>query len=188
MVVMVLAVALLIGAGAWSVVLVVVVALCKSAKAGDRALDDLSGEEDARGPAVLSAPADRPSIGSLLGIDLSTHRRPTRAPMRAGAETAAPPLAPGKERGQMIGIAQAAKALGVEPEVLVAWEARYGYPACGLSASGRELSYAQLEISALAVALRAGLSVAAAIAAARATTGQDNAAGSDPWYRRHLPA
>jgi hypothetical protein len=88
----------------------------------------------------------------------------------------------------MLDIAEAAKALGVEPEVLVAGEARYGYPACGLSASGHGLSYAQLEISALALALRAGLSVAAAIAAARATTGHDNSIGSDPWYRRHLPA
>jgi hypothetical protein len=169
MVVMVLAVALMIGAGAWSVVLVLVVSLCKCAKAGDRALD-------------------HQSTGYLLGIDLSTHRRPTRAPVGAGPETAAPPLPGGEERGQMLDIAEAAGALGVEPEVLVAWEARYGYPACGLSANGRGLSYAQLEISALAVALRAGLSIASAIATARATTGHDNAVGSDPWYRRHLPA
>jgi hypothetical protein len=156
MVVMVLAVALLIGAGAWAVVLVVVVSLCKSAKVGDRA-------------------SDHPSTGDLLGIDLSAHRRPTRAPVGGGTETAAPPLPNGEERGKMLDIAEA-------------WEARYGYPACGLSASGHGLSYAQLEISALALALRAGLSVAAAIAAARATTGHDNSIGSDPWYRRHLPA
>lgn len=184
---MVLAVALMIGAGAWSVVLVVVVSLCKCAKAGDRALEDASAE-NGQAPAVRSTCPDRPSTGYLLGIDLSTHRRPTRTPVGAGAETAALPLAGGEERGQMLDIAEAARALGVEPEVLVAWEARYGYPACGLSASGRGLSYAQLEISALAVALRAGLSIASAIATARATTGHHNAVDSDPRYRRHLPA
>jgi hypothetical protein len=169
MVVMVLAVAFLIGAGAWSVVLVVVVALCRSAKAGDCALLGLS-------------------TGYVHGIDLSAHRRPTRSPIRASTKTFAPPLAPGEERREMLDIAEAAQALGVEPEVLVAWEARYGYPACGLSPSGHGLSYAQLEISALALALRAGLSVASAIAAARATTGHDNADGSDPRYWWHLPA
>lgn len=185
---MVLAVALLVGAGAWGVAFVVVISLCKSAKAGDRGLEDLSREADEEGPAALSTPADRPSTGYLLGIDLRTHRRPTRASMEAGIGPAARPAVSDEERGQMLDIAEAAQALGVEPEVLVAWEARYGYPACGLSATGRGLSYAQLEISALAVALRAGLSVASAIATARATTRQDDPAGSDPWYRRHLPA
>jgi hypothetical protein len=167
MVVMVLAVALLIGAGAWSVVLLVVVSLCKSAKAGDCA-------------------SDRSSTGYLLGIDLSAHRRPTRTPIGAWTEPSAPPLAHGEERREMLDITDAAKALGVKPEVLLAWEARYGYPACGLSASGHGLSYAQLEISALAVALRAGLSVASAIATAQATTSESRIWKREPQAPSHL--
>lgn len=169
---MVPALVLLIGACIWGVVLLVVLSLCKSAKAGDRAVSHDRGAAGESGPTVVSASADLTTIGPLVGIDLSTHRRPTRAPLGQGPE---------------VGMAEAAEALGVEPEVLAAWEARYGYPTCGLPATGQGLSYAEPEISALTVALRAGLSVASAIAVARAVTTHQDATECDPRYRRESP-
>jgi hypothetical protein len=61
-------------------------------------------------------------------------------------------------------LSQAAAALGVTPETLLAWEERYGFP----TSSASERRYNQSEVLALRDNISDGFSIAAAVARARA--------------------
>jgi hypothetical protein len=61
-------------------------------------------------------------------------------------------------------LSQAAAELGVTPETLLAWEARYGFP----TSSASERRYNESEVLALRDNISDGCSIAAAIARARA--------------------
>jgi hypothetical protein len=60
---------------------------------------------------------------------------------------------------QTLDLDQAATLLGVTPQILLAWEARYGFP----TSSRSDRRYDQSEVLALRDSLRAGLSIASAV-------------------------
>jgi hypothetical protein len=60
----------------------------------------------------------------------------------------------------------AAAILGIDPETLLAWEDRYGFP----TSSASELRYSRAEVLALCDGLRHGASISAAVALARTQT------------------
>ncbi len=63
---------------------------------------------------------------------------------------------------------QAAAELGVNPQTLVAWEDRFGYPRSSPAESGGHRLYRQSDVIALRDALEHGLSIASAVSNARA--------------------
>lgn len=71
-------------------------------------------------------------------------------------------------RAATLTLREAADALQVPPHTLVAWEARYGYPASFVR-DAQERRYSRQEVDALATRLQTDLSVAAAIEKARLT-------------------
>jgi hypothetical protein len=60
----------------------------------------------------------------------------------------------------------AATLLGVDPDTVLTWEARYGYP----SSSPSEPRYSRSEVLALRASLEGGLSIASAVISAREET------------------
>jgi len=81
-----------------------------------------------------------------------------------GAEYPPPPSVDSPLR--TLDLDQAAALLGVIPEMLLAWEARYGFP----TSSPSERLYSQSEILALRDTIRREPSIAAAVARARERT------------------
>jgi hypothetical protein len=73
-------------------------------------------------------------------------------------------------------LGQAAALLGVTPELLLAWEARYGFP----SSSPVERLYSQPEVLALRNSLRTEASIASAVARARERTQRRRACARPP--------
>ena len=65
-----------------------------------------------------------------------------------------------------LSLEDAAALLGIDPYMLLAWEARYGFP----TSSPLEPLYSQSEVLALRDCLRDGVSIASAVARARAQT------------------
>jgi hypothetical protein len=63
---------------------------------------------------------------------------------------------------------EAAERLGVSPEVLVQWEARYGYPRSCQWATKPGRTYSRTEIAALSASLETEVSITSAIAIAQA--------------------
>lgn len=122
---------LMLALGAWLIVLLFVLALCRAARWGDDATD----------AAVARALAE------------SRDAEPTASP------SIHPPL-------RTLDLDRAATLLGVVPEMLVAWEARYGFP----TSSPSEHLYSQSEILALRETLWRERSIAAAVAGARDRT------------------
>jgi hypothetical protein len=138
-----LEVIVLLAIGAWFAALLFAVSLCRAAKAGDAAADDclldqMTAREGAAQPPVDPPPVDPPPVDSL----------PVDSPLRT------------------LELHQAAALLDVFPEMLLAWEARYGFPTSTPSAH----LYSQSEILALCDTLRRESSIAAAVARARART------------------
>ena len=122
---------LMLAVGAWLIVLLFVLALCRAAKWGDDATDAAVARALAESRNAEFTPS--PSID---------------APLRT------------------LDLDRAAALLGVIPEMLVAWEARYGFP----TASPSEHLYSQSEILALRDTLWREPSIAAAVARARERT------------------
>jgi hypothetical protein len=73
---------------------------------------------------------------------------------------------PADRRLRTLDLSQAAALLGVAPETLLAWEARYGFP----TSSPSERRYSEYEVLALRDSISDGASIAAAIARARERT------------------
>ena len=73
------------------------------------------------------------------------------------------PSPPVERTLRTLDLSQAAAALGVTPETLLAWETRYGFP----TSSPSDRLYNQSEVLALRDRILHGLSVAAAVARAR---------------------
>jgi len=69
---------------------------------------------------------------------------------------------------------EAAAMLGIDPYTLLAWETRYGFP----TSSASDSHYSQYEVLALRDSLRDGVSVASAVARARAQTRRRRAAAA----------
>ena len=65
-----------------------------------------------------------------------------------------------------LSVEDAATLLGIDPYTLLAWEARYGFP----TSSPAEARYSASEVLALRDCLRDGVSIASAVARARAQT------------------
>lgn len=76
---------------------------------------------------------------------------------------------------------EAAALLGVAPERLLAWEARYGFP----TSSGRERRYGHCEVLALRDSLRDGLSIASAVIRAREKVRRRRAADATRLFDHH---
>jgi hypothetical protein len=75
--------------------------------------------------------------------------------------------APSPERRlRTLSLANAATMLDVDPDTLLAWEARYGFP----RSSPAEPRYSQSEVLALRTSLEEGLSIASAVLRAREQT------------------
>jgi hypothetical protein len=95
---------------------------------------------------------------------------PGRSPQaRTGAPTmvAAVTDAPLMQR-EALSLHEAARALGVSADVVLAWEARYGYPKSHRAAAGHDRTYSRAEVLALSEALKTGLSIPSAMNAAQA--------------------
>jgi hypothetical protein len=119
-----------VAVGAWTALLLLVVALCAAAKRSDEAMDT----------ALASATA--------AGREAEVTRPPSsERPLRT------------------LSLGSAAALLDVNPETLLAWEARYGFP----TSSPSEPRYNQSEVLALRDGLDEGLSIASAVSRARET-------------------
>lgn len=88
------------------------------------------------------------------------------AAREAGIASSPPPPRSGRAL-RTLGRNEAAALLAIEPYTLVAWEARYGFPT---SSPSEEALYSESEVLALRDCLRDGVSVASAVARARAQT------------------
>jgi hypothetical protein len=71
---------------------------------------------------------------------------------------------------RLLSVRAAADLLGISPEVLLAWEARFGYPKLRRSAGTPGRAYSRAEVLALAHSLQTGLSISAAIDDAQTAT------------------
>ena len=114
--------------GAWTALVLLVVALCAAAKRSDEAMDTTLASAT---PAGRETEVTRPP----------SSERPLRT----------------------LSLASAAALLDVNPETLLAWEARYGFP----TSSPSEPRYNQSEVLALRDGLDEGLSIASAVSHAR---------------------
>jgi hypothetical protein len=75
-----------------------------------------------------------------------------------------------------LSLGDAASLLGIDPDTLLAWEARYGFP----TSSPSELRYNRSEVLALRDGLRDGVSIASAVARARAQMRRRRATATAP--------
>jgi hypothetical protein len=89
---------------------------------------------------------------------------------------------------QLLILPDAAAALGVTPEVLLTWEARYGYPKAHHWSTTPGRAYSRADVLALAESLRNGLSIASAINAAQAATNRRSATAPSAGRMRQPPA
>jgi hypothetical protein len=133
-----LEVIVLLAIGAWFAALLFAVSLCRAAKAGDAAADDCLLDQMTARERAAQPPVDPPPVDAP----------PVDSPLRT------------------LELHQAAALLDVFPEMLLAWEARYGFPTSTPSAH----LYSQSEILALRDTLRRESSIAAAVARARERT------------------
>jgi hypothetical protein len=163
-----------LGAGIWVSVLLLVISLCKAAKAGDEALDAgyVTAEESGWQEVKDSRQVNDGIAPAAIEVDLRAHPRPTRGAF----DRRTPPEHPTEPMPrQLLGPSEAADTLGVTPEVLLAWEGRYGYPKAHHPSAAPGRAYRRAEVLALAESLRNGLSIASAINAAQAATSRRRA-------------
>jgi hypothetical protein len=185
-----LAPALLLAAGIWVMLVLVVISICRAAKAGHDEIDaGYGGPVEPNRQALLNSRQLEDRIAEeALGLDLQAHPRPTRGPSKPPNRAAdrptddEPVIATG-----VLGLPTAAEFLGVTPDVLLAWEARYGYPKLRRSATTRGRVYSRAEVLALAESLQTGLSIPAAIDVAQAATGRRRATARTALRNRHVP-
>jgi hypothetical protein len=76
---------------------------------------------------------------------------------------------------QLLNLSEAADTLRVTPDVVLAWETRYGYPKAHHSWTTPGRAYSRAEVLALAESLRNGLSIRSAISVAQAATNRRRA-------------
>lgn len=88
-------------------------------------------------------------------------KRTAAARRSAGTRSSAPEL-----RLRTLSLDNAATLLGVSPETLLAWQARYGFP----TSSTSDRRYNQTEVLALRECLEGGLSISSAMVRAREQT------------------
>jgi hypothetical protein len=81
---------------------------------------------------------------------------------------------PSERALRALSLEDAAAALGIDPYTLLAWEGRYGFP----TSSPSEALYSESEVLVLRDTLRDGVSVASAVARARAQTRRRRAAAT----------
>jgi hypothetical protein len=153
----------------WVGVALLAMALAKAAKAGDTTLsathpEQKHGRRDAARSGQLRERIEQESPW----LDLGAHPRPTR-PRSAERVLSAPrAVSTGDDKAwPTLSIDDAARALGVNPDVLLAWEERYGFPKSCQWTTERGPTYSRWEVLALREALDRDLSISSAIAAAR---------------------
>jgi hypothetical protein len=145
-----------------------------------------------------SIPLRERIVQEAIGFDLRAHPRPTRsatdspapaedpawrgtgdrhagAPYRVTTSTisgtdARPATDGSSTTGSLLSPREAAEALGVTPDVLLAWEERYGYPKRHPSSTTPDRLYSRAEVLALAESLQTGVSIPSAIDDAQAAT------------------
>jgi hypothetical protein len=181
--------------------------LAKAAKAGD-ARDSTLGvahsvQEHGRRDPTRSGQLRERIEQDAPWLDLGAHPRPTRgAPERAEPphQSAAPthprfaepmlsePPAVSTSADKAwptLSVDDTARTLGVRPDVLQAWEARYGFPKSCQWTTERGCTYSRREILALSEALDRGLSISSAIAAARSDTTRQRTTARKAHLGRH---
>jgi hypothetical protein len=192
-----LAVTILLGTGIWVSALVLAISLCRAAKAGDQALEAeagcATGEESGREEMGDSPQIDQRMAHEAIGFDLRVHPRPTRGASDRPpppASTTAARLAAGTPATtrQLLSLREAAETLGVTPDVLLAWEARYGYPKPHRSSTTPGRAYSRAEVLALADSLQNGLSIPSAIDAAQGVTHRRRTTARAAVGKRQPPA
>jgi hypothetical protein len=157
----------LIAAAILAGVVLLAVSLDRAAKARHRAGEE--GEEGAAdaGQEVIGPAQLRERIArEAMDFDLDAHPRPTRGgPGRAAPSTDEHPAT----ASRLLSLREAADDLGVSTDVLLAWEARYGYPKAHQSATIEGRAYSRADILALAESLQTGLSIPSAVDDAQAS-------------------
>jgi hypothetical protein len=148
-------------------VVLLAVSLDKAAKARHRAAEEAEeGAAEARSEAT-DPPELRERIArEAMDFDLDAHPRPTRG----GANRATgSPDEQSATASRLVSLREAAEDLGVSTDVLLAWEARYGYPKAHQSATIEGRAYSRADILALAESLQTGLSIPSAVDDAQAS-------------------
>lgn len=123
-----------------------------------------AGDPGGAGPRQQSLPlseAPREPGGRSACTPITTAAMPTAGGVLT---TDAPPTAK-----RLLSLREAAEVLGVSPDVLLAWEARYGYPKPYRASTTRGLRYSRAELLVLADSLQNGLSIPSAIDDARSS-------------------
>lgn len=177
-----LLITVLVGVVTWVAVLLFAICLGRAAKAGDKAL--VSPAQVTDEPATIGrvAALTHDVRRDELGVERAARHRATRA--GALPERDAGPRSVATEPS--LSLSEAADTLGVEPDVLVAWEARYHYPTSTPSSDGDLDTYREKDVIALASALQSGLSISAAVrAAASVTTRRSHTAHTPPHRQNH---
>jgi hypothetical protein len=176
----------------------------KAAKAGDITLRAAHPRhEPGRRNAALSGQRRAQIEQEAPWLDLGVHPRPTRdAASRAkfsgpaaapthprSAEPVLPVVSTSEARAwPTLSIDDAAETLGVSPDVLLAWEARYGFPRSCQWTTERGPTYSRREVLALSEALGRDLSISSAIATARTDTMRQRVTARKAHLGRHPAA
>ncbi len=192
---------ILIVAVACAAVTLLAVSLAKAAKAGDITLRAAHpGHKPGRRSAAPSGQLRAQIEQEAPWLDLGVHPRPTRdaanraefsgpaaAPTHPRSGEPVPPVvSTGEERAwPTLSIDDAAETLGVSPDVLLAWEARYGFPKSCRWTTERGLTYSRREVLALSEALERDLSISSAIATARTDTTRQRVTARKAHLGRH---
>lgn len=178
-----LALVVSIAALIWVGVLLLGISLCRATKTGDRAMEHGELNADKPHSEVDSSPEIDQRIDSdAMGVDLGPHPRPTRGVSKPAGALADDDSA---TAGRLLSVSEAADELGVSTEVLVAWEARFGYPKPHRSSRIEGTAYSRAEVLALAESLRNGLSIPSAVDDAQATTNRRRAAARRLLHDQH---
>jgi hypothetical protein len=186
---------------ACAAVALLAVSLAKAAKAGDIPLRGAHpGHEPGRRNIAPSGQLRAQMAQEAPWLDLGVHPRPTRDSARRAkssgpaaapthprsGEAVRPAVSTSEERAwPTLGIDDAAEMLGVSPDVLLAWEGRYGFPKSCQWTTDRGLTYSRREVLALSEALERDLSLSSAIASARMDTTRQRVTARKAHLGRH---
>jgi hypothetical protein len=174
---------LLIAAAICVGVLLLAVWLDKAAKASHRTLETREeGAEEPSGEVAGSPQVGERIAREAMGLDLGAHPRPTRGAPNPAAGLADDDSATAT---RLLSLGEAAEELGVSTGVLLAWEARYGYPKAHRSTTIEGRAYSRVEVLALAESLQTGLSIPSAVDDAQATANRRRAAARRILHNRH---
>lgn len=186
----------------WAAVALLAMSLARAARAGDITMNAThQARELGRRKAATSGQLRAHIEQEAPWLDLGAHPRPTRGAAKrahpSGQAAAVPrstepilPAPPAVSTGEdrpwpTLSIDDAAQTLGVSPEVLLAWEARYAFPKSCQWTTERGRTYSRREVLALSEALERDLSISSAMAAAQTDTTRQRATARKAHLGRH---